>query len=67
VEPFSVRYAATLSEAQTAVVLDEAEFFAQSDGCPVFSVHRDGSLSPSPSYASHLEGIDAFLEPCVAP
>jgi hypothetical protein len=67
VEPFSVTYAATLREAQTAAVVDEAEFFALSDGCPMFSVHRDGSPSRSPSYAAHLEGIDAFLEPYVTP
>jgi hypothetical protein len=65
VEPFSVRYGATLREAQTATVIDTAEFFAQSAGCPMFSVHREGSPSPVASYASELVGIETFLEPHV--
>jgi hypothetical protein len=65
VEPFSVRYAATLREAQTATVIDTTEFFAQSAGCPMFSVHREGSPSPVASYASELVGIETVLEPHV--
>lgn len=67
VQPFSVQYTATLREAQTASVLDTADLFAESEGCPFFSVFQEGDETPVPRYSTDIQGLESFLQPHVLP
>ncbi len=67
VEPFSVQYTATLREAQSASVLDSADLFAESPGCPFISAFQEGDESPVPRYSTDIQGLEAFLQPHVLP